>query len=113
TPVAAACAAALKLVGGSPDLTAAVQRNARLLRRGLLGLGLDVDDTPVPVVGIELGTSENMQRIQQGLAAEGILIAYKAAYSGISSDGMLRIATFSSHTDEMIQKLLTALERHL
>jgi 7-keto-8-aminopelargonate synthetase-like enzyme len=111
-PAAAACAAALRLVTDAPELIAQAQQNALLLKEGLHGLGLDVDQTPVPIVGLTLGNAQNMQRIQRELAGEGFLIAYSDQYSGLSECGALRIATFAIHTSEMIQGLVDSIGRH-
>ncbi len=112
-PAAAASAAALRLVTRTPQLIAQVQQNALLLRHGLRDLGLDVDRSPVPIVGLVLGSAQNMEQIQRKLAEEGILIAYLQKYSGLDERGSLRIATFATHTDEMIQSLIESLKRHL
>ena len=94
-------------------MIARLQKNAHTLRHGLRSLGLNVPDNPVPIFALELGDSANMQRIQRALADEGILIAYMAAYAGLGPEGILRIAVFSSHTDEMLEQLTRAIERHL
>jgi hypothetical protein len=44
---------------------------------------------------------------------EGIAIAYVRDYCGVGSDGMLRIAVFATHTAEMIDRLIAALDRVL
>ncbi len=113
TPAAAASAAALALVTKTPTIITRVQENARNLKRQLQTLGLDVDRSPVPILSLVLGDAENMKRIQRALADEGILIAYMSQYSGLGSDGALRIAVFATHTDEMLRRLSEALGRHL
>ncbi len=113
TPVAAASVAALKLVAEHPERIAQVQQNARRLKQGLKSLGLDVESTPVPIVGLALGNAQNMRRIQQSLADEGILIAYSEKYSGLRECGALRLAVFATHTEEDIQRLIESLGKHL
>ncbi len=105
-PAAAASARALELVMERPEMRAALWDNVRLVKTGLRQMGLQVDDTPVPIVCLTLGSAENMQRIQRGLADRGILIAYMPSYSGLGPEGALRLAVFSTHTGEMIQRLL-------
>ncbi|WP_168205073.1 aminotransferase class I/II-fold pyridoxal phosphate-dependent enzyme [Bythopirellula goksoeyrii] len=112
-PVAAASAMALKLVANTPNLVAGVKQNALRLKQGLNDLGLEIELTPVPIVSLELGDSQNMRRIQHGLAEEGILIDYKSEYAGLGARGALRIAVFATHTEEMIKKLTEAFGRHL
>ena len=43
-------------------------------------------------------------RIQRELADRGLFVAYMPTYSGLGPEGALRLAVFSVHTDEMIEK---------
>jgi hypothetical protein len=52
-----------------------------------------------------------MQRIQGELMQRGIAIAYMAAYAGLGPRGALRLAVFSTHTPEMIRRLLDQLRQ--
>ncbi|WP_197528420.1 aminotransferase class I/II-fold pyridoxal phosphate-dependent enzyme [Aeoliella mucimassa] len=113
TPAAAASAMGLQLVTENPEIVYRLQRNAKYLRAGLRSLGLEVDSSPVPFVGITLGDGANMARLQQSLASDQILVAHSRCYSGLDADGALRIAVFATHTTEMIDQLLTALAKHL
>lgn len=108
-PAAAASAQALRLVMAHPEMRTRLWDNVRILKSGLRQMGLEVDDTPVPIICLTLGTADNMQRIQRELAARGILIAYMPTYSGIGPEGALRVAVFSTHTDEMIGRLVEEL----
>ncbi len=111
SPVAAATAGALELVIANPDLRARLRSNVRLLREGLRQMGLDVEDSPVPIACLVLGSADNMRRIQGGLQERGILTVYMAAYSGLGPEGALRLAVFATHTEAMIRELLDALRR--
>ncbi len=88
-----------------------LRSNVRLLKDGLRRLGLDADDTPVPIVCLVVGDAENMRRIQRELMARGIAVAYMAAYSGLGPEGGLRMAVFATHTETMIRQLLDELQR--
>jgi 7-keto-8-aminopelargonate synthetase-like enzyme len=112
-PVAAASAAALTLVATEPERVRQLQHNARRLKACLSNLGLAVDDTPVPIISLNLGTAQQMRRLQQTLADEGILIAYSEKYAGLGDQGALRIAVFATHTKEMIETLTERIGRHL
>jgi 8-amino-7-oxononanoate synthase len=109
-PVAAATARAIDLVMAEPKLRTRLWSNAQQLKRGLSQLGFDVEQTPVPIVALVVGTADNMQRIQRELMARGIAIAYMAAYSGLGAVGALRIAVFATHTEAMIDRLLDELK---
>jgi len=104
--VAAGCARAIELVLEDPGMLTRLHENARRLRNGLRGLGIEVDDTPVPIICVVLDTVEQMQQVQAELMEQGILIAYNPKYSDLGPKGGIRIAVFATHTEEMIQRLL-------
>ncbi len=113
-PMAAAAAAtarAIELLMADPGLRTRLWSNVHLLKDGLHRIGFDVDHTPVPIVCLIAGTAENMRRIQRELMGRGIAVAYMAAYSGLGTEGGLRIAVFATHTEAMIQQLLDELRR--
>jgi 7-keto-8-aminopelargonate synthetase-like enzyme len=112
-PVAAASAKALELVLAQPALRQRLADNVRLAKAGLRWLGFSTDETPVPIIGLRIGTGENMARIQRELAERGIMIAHAATYSGVGPGGVLRIAIFATHTPAMIEQLCDALRKVL
>ena len=105
-PVAAATAKALEIVLAQPELRARLHENVRSLKSGLRRLGLETDDTPVPIISLGLGDGANMRRIQEELAERGIMIAYRATYAGLGPQGAIRIAVFATHTKQQIERLL-------
>jgi 7-keto-8-aminopelargonate synthetase-like enzyme len=76
-------------------------------------LGLEINDLPLPMIILTLGSSSNMRRIQKELSQKGILISYLPRYAGLGSTGALRIAVFATHTSEMIEELLDTLKKNL
>ncbi len=113
-PVAAAAAAtakAIELLMADPDRRARLRSNVRKFKDGLRGLGLEVDDSPVPILCLTLGDADNMRRIQSELMQRGIAVAYLPAYSGLGTEGGLRIAVFATHTEAMIERLIDELRR--
>ena len=103
---AGATAKALEIVLRQPQLRQRLEQNARRLRGGLRALGLAVDDWPTPIIGLSIGSGENMRRIHDELRLAGIIVPYFAAYSGAGPAGRLRIAVFATHTEEMLDRLL-------
>jgi glycine C-acetyltransferase/8-amino-7-oxononanoate synthase len=79
------------------------------LRAALAGLGLDVEASPSPIIGLTLEDAGRMQDVQRRLISEGIVIAYARDYAGAGPSGMLRIAVFATHTPAMIERLVKAL----
>ena len=108
-PVAAATATALQLLMNDPAPLALLHENARRLRSGLRRLGLDIDDSPSPIICLLLENAAHMQRIQGELRKRGIIIAYFGSYTAIGSEGGLRIAVSAAHTSAMIEHLLDQL----
>ncbi len=107
--VAASTAEGIRIAGAEPERREQLHVNAIALKSGLRRLGMDVADSPTPIVSVCLESAEAMRRVQADLAAQGILIAYFARYSGLPKQGALRIAVFATHTTTMIARLLDAL----
>ncbi|MCD4726363.1 MAG: pyridoxal phosphate-dependent aminotransferase family protein, partial [Pirellulales bacterium] len=74
-PAAAATAKAIELLMADPDRRARLRSNVRKFKDGLRGLGLEVDDSPVPILCLTLGDADNMRRIQSELMQRGIAVA--------------------------------------
>ena len=110
---AGATAKALEIVASQPTLRNRLKKNAARLRAGLRALGLAVHASPAPIIALEIGASDNMQRIHDELRRAGIIVPYFAAYSGSGAAGKLRIAVFATHTDEMLDRLVEELGKVL
>lgn len=108
-PDASGTAKALELILTEPIHCQALRRNCMLVRERLRGLGLTVNDLPVPIISLTVGDASNMQRIHRELAARSIWLPYFTAYAGVAGEGLLRIAVFSTHTEAMIDELIGAL----
>jgi 7-keto-8-aminopelargonate synthetase-like enzyme len=112
-PVAAATAKALAIVQDDPDLRRRLADNVKLLRAKLRDLGLVVEDSPSPIVGITLESTEAMQAVWRQLIDAGIAVGFTRDYAGAGDLGMLRIAVFATHTPAMIERLVEGLRRAL
>ena len=108
SPIAAATAKSLSMLV-DPTFRQKLQENAKFLRVGLRRIGLKIDESPLPMVILTLGSAGNMRRIQKELSESGILVSYLPRNVGLGSQGALRIAVFSTHTPQMIQELLDSL----
>jgi 8-amino-7-oxononanoate synthase len=105
-PVAGASARALEIVIAEPQLRAQLNENSAMLRTALRGLGLAIDDWPTPIIGLSVGRAEEMIRIHEALLSAGILVPYVHSYAGAGCEGVLRIAVFATHSQEMIERLV-------
>jgi len=113
TAAAAATARAIELVIDDPGMRRRLWENVTLLKTGLRRLGLDADDTPVPIICLALNSGDAMRHVQSQLAERGIMVAYMPSYSGLGPAGALRLAVFATHTEAMIRQLLDALAKLL
>jgi 7-keto-8-aminopelargonate synthetase-like enzyme len=105
-PVAAGSAKALEIAGAEPWRRAQVRANSAHLRRQFHQLGLSVPDGASAHFGLRIGDGANMRRIHQALKERGILLPYFAAYSGVSKDGLLRVAVFANHRRDQLERLV-------
>jgi len=112
-PVAGASARALEIVMAEPQLRAQLNENSVTLRAAIRRLGLAVDDWPTPIIGLSVGRAEEVIRIHESLLSDGILVPVIRSYAGAGREGLLRIATFASHTRDMIDRLVSGLKRAL
>jgi 7-keto-8-aminopelargonate synthetase-like enzyme len=110
-PVAAATAKALEIVAREPERRQKLWTNVQAVQAGLRQLGLPVDDAPVPIICLSLGSAAHMQHIHDGLKSRGVLVPYMPDYAGLGAEGGLRLAVFATHTPPMLEQLLDALRR--
>lgn len=108
-PAAAAAAAGLKLLLENPGMRQTLWRNVRHVRQGLRDLGLEIADTPVPIVSLRAPT--DLERVRAELEARDIAVRRTEArgYSDAPDVETLRIAVFSTHSTEQLDRLLAAL----
>jgi 7-keto-8-aminopelargonate synthetase-like enzyme len=111
-PIAAGTAKAIQLAA-DPALRLRLRENVHKVKDGLRQLGIQTDDSPVPIVCLKLGTVEEMQQLEQALAERGIVVPYMPAYAGLPPGGAMRLAVFATHTDPMIQRLIDTLRQLL
>jgi len=112
TPIAAASAKGIDIVSSHPEMRDRLRRNTASLKTGLRKLGIDADDTPVPIVALSRRTEKEMRGIQKDLMRRGIAVPY-LKYAGAPPAGVLRLAVFSTHTASQIRRLLEELAKVL
>lgn len=111
SPLAAATSKCLEITFRDGAVRKQLIENTLYFRKKLRELGLPVDETPVPIVSLSLGTNSNMRHLRQRLSEEGILVTYLPAYPGNTPDGALRISIFASHTEEMLDHFIDRFRR--
>jgi 8-amino-7-oxononanoate synthase len=78
---------------------------SQYLRNKLRGSGVDVADSPAPIVAFRLGDRANMVAVQERLFADGIYVLV-SNYIGAGPDGIIRCAIFADHTEADLDALV-------
>jgi 8-amino-7-oxononanoate synthase len=107
-PLAAATLSGIELLAANPQWRTRLWANGRLLKKGIMSLGLEVEDSDVPIAAFKLGNSESMKYVHRELLNRGIAIQH-TNYAGVDKGGVLRIVVFSTHTSDQIQHLIDEL----
>ena len=106
---AAAANAALRILATTPRMRSDLIRNVSHMRSGLRKLGFDVADTPVPIVSIR--GAVDFDALQARLDERDIIVKVTQAsgYSDAPDVPMMRLAVFSEHSPEQIDRLLSSM----
>jgi len=108
-PPAAAGAglAALRLLSADPSFRERLRANVKRMRNGLRGLGFDLADTPVPIVTLR-DEGRDLGALAASLAKRDIVVKLTppSGYSDSPDLPTLRIAVFSEHEPEQIDRLV-------
>ncbi len=107
---AAASLTGLQLVKSNPGMKLKLWENANRLKTGLKNIGIEVEDTNVPIAAWTMNSKAEMQKLQSDLMKKNIVIQY-IQYVGAGTNGALRIVVFSSHTSEQIDNLIYELKK--
>lgn len=110
-PVAAAAARALEMERTDPGRRQQLRANVAQARAGLRSLGWPLPDTPVPIICLGARPGLDLSALQAELFSRDICIALSVGYSSAPEGGALRIAIFSTHTAEQIERLVFELGR--
>lgn len=114
-PAAAASAMGIKIVAEHPELRERLRHNVVYLRTKLRTMGIPVAMSPVPIVAIHSLPKVDLGRVQKRLEEEGIMVKYvpPQGYSDVPASGALRIAVFSQHTQDQLDRLVELLAKNL
>ncbi|MDP3581497.1 MAG: aminotransferase class I/II-fold pyridoxal phosphate-dependent enzyme, partial [Ignavibacteria bacterium] len=114
TPVPSSAAAAsltgMRLVKSNPQFRIKLWENARRLKAGLRQIGIETNDTNVPIAAWTMKSKTEMEKLQQELLKKNIVIQF-IQYVGAGDSGVLRTVVFSTHTAEQIDNLIYELKR--
>jgi glycine C-acetyltransferase/8-amino-7-oxononanoate synthase len=110
-PAAAVAARSLDLVWEDPSIRRRLWQNVAHARAGLRALGWPLADTPAPIICLGARPGLDLARVQQALFARDICVLHATSYSSTPAGGALRIAIFSTHTAEQIDRLIAEIGR--
>lgn len=105
---AVAATASLAYMSAHPEIRTELRVLADYLRSRIRRLGIDVMETPAPVVAFQYGGWKDMHALQHRLFERGIHI-YHSVHLGTGSEGMIRCSVFRDHTREDVDRLITEL----
>jgi len=115
TPAAAASAKALEILSKNPELRKKLWVNVAYAKKGLRNIGFALNDTPVPIICLHSKEILNLEALQRHLLEKGIAVLYvpEKSYSSVPENGAIRVAIFSSHTKDQIDRLIEEIKRFL
>jgi len=109
SPISAAVSSAsLGYVAAHPELRQELSVLTDYFRERLRGIGLNVIESPAPIVSFRCGSRRDMQALQGRMLERGIHI-YHSTYLGAGEEGMIRCAVFRDHSKADIDALVTSI----
>ncbi|MCY4566578.1 MAG: aminotransferase class I/II-fold pyridoxal phosphate-dependent enzyme, partial [Gammaproteobacteria bacterium] len=102
---------ALRAIRTRPELRARLWRNATRLREGLTQLGLQVGDTPSPVLAIRLADRAGALAAWNGMLREGVYVNLMVPPAAPAGASLLRMSVSAAHTDEQIDEIVRVTRR--
>jgi 7-keto-8-aminopelargonate synthetase-like enzyme len=107
---AVASLASLDYLAKHPEFRRELSEKACYLRKLLRAAGIDVIESPAPIVSFQVGGQQDMISLQRRLFDKGIFIHY-STYIGAGPDGILRCALFRDHSRGDIDTLVSEVSR--
>jgi 8-amino-7-oxononanoate synthase len=105
---AAAALASLDYVSANPSLRRSLESVTGYLRKRLRHMGIDVIESPAPIVTFQLGKQADMLALQKRAFEREIYLHY-STYIGAGPEGVIRCAVFRDHTHEDVDVLVDVL----
>lgn len=106
----AACVEAIGILQDSKDLQEQLWKNTRYLQEGLRNLGFSIGKTETPITPCIIGDEAATQKFSQRLYEEGIYAKSIVFPTVPKGTGRVRNMPTAIHTQEMLDRALTAYE---
>lgn len=107
---AAAALAALDVLIEEPERVVRLAANADKMRSGLRGMGFDIGDSETPVVPVIIGSDEMTLVTCRALLDAGVYVNPVLGPATTPGRQLLRTSYMATHTDEQLDRVLTAFE---
>jgi 8-amino-7-oxononanoate synthase len=111
-PVAVAARRAVRIVESEPEHRQHVLALAEKLRSRLLEMGYPETNSRCQIVPVIVGEPEQAVRLSKQLEEDGLLVPAIRPPSVPAGTSRLRISVTAGHTDEDVERLVRALNRH-
>lgn len=108
--VAAATLASLKLIQRENWRRDKLNSLIAQFRQGCEQLGLELMDSPTPIQPIMIGEADKAMAISAALEQQGIFISAIRPPTVPAGSARLRVTLSASHTEQQVERLLTALD---
>lgn len=112
-PSAAATAKAIEILYENPGLRKQLWSNVVYTKKGLRSIGFDINNTPSPIICINIKMGINAKTLQEELFKKDIAVTYvpEGGYTSVPKGGAIRISIFSTHTRDQIDRLIEEIKR--
>ncbi|MFC2079289.1 aminotransferase class I/II-fold pyridoxal phosphate-dependent enzyme [Candidatus Bipolaricaulota bacterium] len=112
-PAIAASGMGIQVLAENPDMRKSLWANARSIRSGIRELGFEIDDSVIPIVNIPGSPSLNLRNVKAELDRQRLSVLYlpPKGYSDAPNVESIRIAVFSTHCENQIDRLVSAIRK--
>lgn len=112
-PTSAATAKAIEILHKNPGMREKLWDNVIYTKKQLRNLGFDIELTPVPIISLRCKEGLDLEALQAELFKKGMLVSYRAggSYASVPEGGAIRIAVFSNHTRQQIDRLVEEIKK--
>ena len=110
-PAAAATAKSLEILTRQPELRQQLWNNVTYAKNAFRAIGFhNIPDTPVPIICLS-ANGIDLQAVQKHLLEKGIVVPHMpgGSYSCVPASSAIRIAIFSTHSREQIDRLVATM----
>ncbi len=108
--VCAASSKAIEILEARPELVERLRENARCLRDGLNGMGLDTMGSETPIIPIAAGDAGRAMALSQRLLDAGVFIQAIRPPTVPAGSSRLRATVTAAHTKDDIETALKAIK---